>query len=70
MPKFYTHLEIRGKNISQNIAIDLACDRYPNESTKNEAERLKQFIVIIKKIINSRDEVKKIPKTWGYLLYL
>lgn len=62
VPKLYTTIYLKSQNLSQKIQIDTGCDGYNNPYSQ-QANQLKEFIVLIENIINLKNEIRHAPKS-------
>ncbi len=62
MPKLFTILQIRSKDINQEIQIDQDCNDFYLSNFKT-AKKVKSFINFIEGIIQSKPEIKNAPKS-------
>ena len=60
MPKFYTYLTVKRNGVTQRIQIDEGCDEHRADKS-DSAERVKQFLRYVDKIIQAKPEVKNAP---------
>ena len=62
MPKLYTTVEIKTKSETKSFKIDKGCNEHPSLKVK-EAERAMKFLDALDKILKSKTEIKRAPKT-------
>lgn len=62
MPKLYTVVKINSKTKRQEFQIDNECEDFKDQSIK-DAKSVKQFLDFVDKIIKSKPEIRKAPKS-------